>query len=43
VLGAAIGGVPLRRFWTIVIIAVVACIAITIVLQSLGWAPQMQQ
>jgi hypothetical protein len=37
--GAALGGVPARRLWTVVIATVVACVAITVVLQSVGWAP----
>jgi hypothetical protein len=42
VLGAAANGVPLRRIWAMVMIAVVACVAVTIVLQSLGLAPPMK-
>ncbi|MFQ5745252.1 MAG: hypothetical protein ACE5HV_16975 [Acidobacteriota bacterium] len=42
VLGAAANGVPLRRIWAMVTIAVVACVAVTIVLQSLGLAPAMK-
>ncbi len=42
VLGAAANGVPLRRIWALVTIAVVVCAALTIVLQSLGWAPPMK-
>lgn len=42
VLGAAANGVPLKRIWAIVTGAVVACVAGTIVLQSLGLAPPMK-
>lgn len=42
VLGAAANGVPLRRIWALVAIAVVACVVGTIVLQSLGLAPPMK-
>jgi hypothetical protein len=42
VLGAAANGVPLKRIWAAVAGAVVACIAGTIVLQSLGLAPSMK-
>ncbi len=42
VLGAAANGVRLRRIWALVAIVVVACVAATIVLQSLGWAPPMK-
>ena len=42
VLGAAANGVPLRRIWAVVIGAMVACAAGTIVLQSLGLAPPMK-
>ena len=42
VLGAAASGMPLKRIWTVVAIAVVACVALTIVLQSVGWAPPMK-
>ena len=38
VLGAAADGVPLKRIWLIVTGAVVACVSVTIVLQSLGLA-----
>jgi hypothetical protein len=41
-LGAAANGVPLKRIWTIVTGAVIACVAATIVLQSLGLAPPMK-
>ena len=37
VLGAAANGMSLRRIWSIVMMAVVACVVITIVLQSRGW------
>lgn len=39
VLGAAANRVPLRRIWTIVAVAFVVFVAVTIVLQSLGLAP----
>jgi hypothetical protein len=39
VLGAAANRVPLRRIWTIVAVAFVVFVAMTIVLQSLGLAP----
>lgn len=42
VLGAAANGVPLKRIWIVVAIAVIACLAATIVLQSLGLAPAMK-
>jgi len=42
VLGAAAAGVPLKRIWIVVAIAVVACVFGTIVLQSLGLAPPMK-
>ena len=38
VLGAAAGGVPLRRIWAMVAVAVLVCAAATIVLQSMGLA-----
>jgi hypothetical protein len=43
VLGAAANGVPLKRIWALVAIAVVACVVGTIVLQSLGLAPPMRK
>jgi hypothetical protein len=42
VLGAAADGVPLKRIWVIVVGVVIACVAGTIVLQSLGLAPAMK-
>jgi hypothetical protein len=42
VLGAAADGARLRRIWSLVAIAVVACVAATIALQSIGWAPPMK-
>jgi hypothetical protein len=42
VLGAAEAGVPLKRIWTAVSLAVVGCIAGTAVLQNLGLAPAMR-
>jgi hypothetical protein len=43
VMGAALGGVPSRRLWVVVIVTVVACVAMTVVLQSVGWAPAMRR
>lgn len=40
VLGAGRGGAPLRRIWIRVALAVVGFLVITVVLQSVGWAPQ---
>jgi hypothetical protein len=42
VLGAAADGVPLKRIWAVVTGALVACVAGTIILQSLGLAPTMK-
>ncbi|MFN2443246.1 MAG: hypothetical protein ABR517_11240 [Thermoanaerobaculia bacterium] len=42
VLGAAANGVPLKRIWSIVAVAVVAFVVVTIALQSLGFAPPMK-
>jgi hypothetical protein len=42
VLGAASNGVPLKRIWAIVMGVVFACVAGTVVLQSLGIAPPMK-
>lgn len=42
VLGAAAGGVPLRRIWVLVTVAVVACVVAVVLLQSLGLAPAMK-
>lgn len=42
VFGAAADGVPLKRIWIVVGVVVVACVAGTIVLQSLGLAPSMR-
>ncbi len=42
VLGAADKGTPLKRIWTIVAIVVLACVSLTIVLQSIGWSPPMR-
>lgn len=39
VLGAALDGVPLRRIWRVVAVAVLVCFALTILMQSLGFAP----
>jgi hypothetical protein len=42
VLGAAAGGVPMKRIWVRVAIAVLVCAAATVVLQSAGLAPPMR-
>ncbi len=42
VMGAALGGVPLKRIWALVTVALVACVAGVILLQSLGMAPPMK-
>jgi hypothetical protein len=42
VLGAALDGAPMKRIWSMVAGAVVACIAVTIYLQALGFAPPMK-
>lgn len=42
VLGSAANGAPLKRIWFLVVGAVLACVAATIVLQSLGLAPAMK-
>jgi hypothetical protein len=42
VLGAAAGGTPVGRIWRRVIVAVVVLAGLTIVLQSIGWAPAME-
>jgi hypothetical protein len=42
VLGAALDGVPLKRIWWVVGIAVAVCCTATVVMQSLGWAPAMK-
>lgn len=39
VLGAALDGVPPKRIWRVVAVAVIACVAATIIMQSLGLAP----
>lgn len=39
VLGAAASGVPLRRIWALVAIVVIGCMVVTVVLQSVGFAP----
>lgn len=43
VVGAVLGGVPAKRLWAVVIVTVVACVAITVALQSVGWAPTMRR
>jgi hypothetical protein len=43
VIAAALGGVRPRRLWAFVIVIVIACIAITVVLQSVGWAPAIRR
>lgn len=42
VIGAAAAGTSTRRLWTRVTIAVLACVVVTVVAQSLGWAPPMR-
>lgn len=42
VLGAAAQGVRLKRLWAIVAVAVLACLAATVLLQSLGYAGPME-
>lgn len=42
VLGAAANRVRLRRIWVVVMVAVLACVAGTVILQSLGLAPPMK-
>lgn len=42
VLGAFLGGVPPRRIWGVVVVAVVVLLAATILMQSLGLAPAMR-
>ena len=39
VLGASLGGTPMRRLWMVVALCVFLCIAATIALQSFGVAP----
>ena len=39
VLGAARKGVPLKRIWSVVAVAVVLCFVATVAMQSLGLAP----
>ncbi|HEX9129226.1 MAG TPA: hypothetical protein VF850_08700 [Gemmatimonadaceae bacterium] len=39
VLGAAQNGVPMKRIWSLVAVAVVLCFSATIAMQSLGFAP----
>jgi hypothetical protein len=42
ILGAIANRVPLKRVWTVVVVAVVALAAATVALQSLGLAPAMK-
>ncbi|MBZ5641059.1 MAG: hypothetical protein LAO51_20150 [Acidobacteriia bacterium] len=42
VLGSAAAGASLKRIWVVVAFAVVGCIAVTVVLQTLGLAPAMR-
>ena len=42
VLGAAANGVPQKRIWAIVVVAVVVCAVATVALQSAGLAPAMR-
>ena len=39
VIGASSAGARLGRIWAVVLMAVLACFAATVTLQSLGWAP----
>lgn len=41
-LGAFFAGAPLRRLWMAAVIVIVACVVVTIALQSIGWAPSMK-
>jgi hypothetical protein len=43
VIGAALGGMRFRRLWALVMVIVIACIAVTVVLQSVGWAPAVRR
>lgn len=43
VLGAAAGGVSLKRIWVVVVLACIGCLAATVVLQSFGLAPAMKK
>jgi hypothetical protein len=42
VLGAVAGGARLKRVWALVMVAVIICLAVTITLQSIGWAPAVK-
>jgi hypothetical protein len=42
VIGAAAAGTSLRRLWMRVVAAVFACLVLTVIMQSLGWAPAMR-
>ena len=42
VLGAVAGGARLKRVWATVVVAVIICLALTITLQSTGWAPAVK-
>lgn len=42
VLGGAAGGVPLKRLWVFAVLALVGSIVVTVVLQSVGFAPAMK-
>jgi hypothetical protein len=42
VLGGFLGGVPLKRIWGLVVVAVVAFLVATVLMQSLGLAPAMR-
>lgn len=42
VIGSALGGTSLRRIWMRVAAIAIACVVLTIVLQSIGWAPAVR-
>jgi hypothetical protein len=42
VLGAAAGGMRLKRIWLLVIVVVIICVVVTITLQSIGSAPAVK-
>jgi hypothetical protein len=41
-LGAFFAGASAKRLWTVTLVVVVACVAATVVLQSIGWASAMK-
>jgi hypothetical protein len=42
VIGASASGARLARLWILVTLAVVGCFVMTVVLQTIGWAPAMK-